>query len=176
MSFQLSTDRIIISDTDGHIVFDTNEKLFNGTNFVSGSIERPSRQATWRHDPGETGVAHDVNINTDVTLASIHASANAVVGSFKVSASDGKGVHGLGWFAATGTYVHYWSGQAIQGESPGDHHYSRNRAAYSFFASGGNLRLNERVTLGADHITNADTSITLSAITFEFKLYCGTFT
>lgn len=178
MTIETSPNRIVIRD-GSHVVFDTNERMLLLTDYVAGSKTLPKRTASYSKKGTNPAKETTVNVNQNHVLAGIHPSAELVVGSFFVStAGGGQGVNSLGWFSATGTYVHLWDGWALQAggvqDELGDKRRSYNRAAYTFQAQGGQLVLNERVTLQASKIANG-TTYSLLQRNFQYKLYCGTF-
>ncbi len=177
MGFFANNNRILIRDEDEHIMFDTDEGLFAGTDFISGTKVMPQRQATWSSGTNFS----NINVDDTYTLGSINPNADVVVGSFFVSTGAftilGKkfGASDQGWFAAGGTYVHLMLG----GNSPsfGDATWHcDNKAAYTFLAGGGLLQLNERVGLrAAVSFSPVNTTITLPPVTFQYKIFCGIF-
>lgn len=155
--------RLVLRGTDGNIRFDSDEKLFQATERVTGSIALGpwTASATWP--------ATRVNVNQEInhTLKSIHASCDTVVGAFSVTSSYSGGVSNLGWFNASGTYLHYANGS--NGTEYG-------MALFTFVASGGVLALNERIYLTADFPTGSGTiRHTLLALTIQYNLYVGSF-
>lgn len=167
--------RIVMRDTDGHVVFDTDERLFTATNSVSGSVTLGSYTAQNRN-----GVDLSfINVDTMHALASINASADTVRGSFAVSVSGGQGLlTGLGYFNASGTYVHFFDAVAPVLDGGGSNHSEiAQAAAYTFVASGGQLYIHERVQLKASNSTSASVtnSITLLAPTLTYNLFVGVF-
>lgn len=174
MPLRSATGRIWITDpTDTAIVFDTNERGFIPTNFVTGSVTIPQRVAQ-SIDGGQTT---NVDTQQTITLATVHADANAVVGSFKVTTTDGtpQGVHNFGWFSAGGTYIHsqlpktsIYNGVLYAGVVGGT-------SGYTFAASGGSLTLHERAVFRCTQAYSGfSSSMDQRAMTIEYKLYVGT--
>lgn len=174
MAFRASSGRIRVTDAaDAITVFDTQEGLFQATDFKSGQITIPQRVATWNHT---SGVFTDVNNNIDHALASVNAVADMVVGGFSVSVASPTGVSGLGWFNAGGTYMHTQHWLPFLLGSASENRVLGSIATYTFRCSGGALVLNERVYLMAPpNFAGVDSSLTLLAGTFSYKLYCGKF-
>lgn len=163
----ISSGRIILRGTDEVIRFDSDEKLFQATDRVTGSI---GVLGPWTAT-ATNGVKSDVNTETNRFLKSVNAHCDTVVGAFSLTSvgSPAYGVGGLGWFNASGTYVHYVSSSG----SAGDYGF----VAFTFFCSGGGLYLNERVVLGAAQpatggITNTHQVL---GLTMNYNLYCGSF-
>jgi hypothetical protein len=174
VSLDISAGQMVVVDETVDppvIVFDSSEKLFNCTDLVSGSVSLPARSAV--APTGKPTVTTSIDANH--LLGSVHASATHVFGSFVVSTGGGYGLDGLGLFNAAGTYVHYQSAQTAHNGATFFH--PTNFAGYTFFASAGGLYLNERVFLETGTvIPNITLSITLLAVTFNYKLFVGTLT
>lgn len=173
MAFRASAGRILVTDAaDQRIVFDSDEGLFSATDFVAGQITIPERVATYNGDTGE-----DVEVDNDIDhfLANVNAAADVVVGAFKVSTTTPQGLHGLGWYQGNGTYVHFFDDLGAV-TRPDENWNLYSIAAFTFRCSNGVLVLNERVILSAQ-ATLASVTITLTmyAITFDYKLFCGRF-
>lgn len=169
--------RIWMTDATGAVSFDTDERCFIATDFVSGSFGPTSSYTATasRNSLGQLRNSY-VDVSNTYTLASVHASADTVLGSFQVTASDSFGVANIGWFCAGGTYQH--------GVMPGLIIGSTTQVAvggstlYTFRASGGVLYLDQHVCLDAGTFVSPGTgtsTITHSALTFNYKFYVGTF-
>lgn len=170
---EVGAGRMRFRDTDGHIVFDTEERLLTLTDRKTGSIGLSGYTAT------ETNGSLDVrDIDTLHDLGAINAAADVVRGSFFVTTAGGDGtLNSIGWFNAGGTYVHYFGHAGPLGGPITTHGQVTQIAAYTFKASGGHLYLRERVMLKAtDSISSSVTfSVTMSAPTLSYNLFCGTF-
>lgn len=163
---EATSGRLVLRDTDGTTVFDSDEKLFQATTRATGSYSLGAREAT-----ATSGSKFDVDENNNYLLQSVNAACDTVVGSFRLTStgSPAYGVGGLGWFNASGSYVHYVASSG----AAGDYGF----AAYTFFCSGGGLYLNERIILGAAQpstggITNRHIVL---GLTFDYNLFCGSF-
>jgi len=168
----ISGGNITIRDTDGTIVFNTDERLFCATNSVSGSVSLNGYTAT---EPF-SGTSTRPNVDALYSLASINAAADTVRGSFYVTTGDGTGsVTARGWFNAGGTYVHQFVGTGV-GATPNNNAVVSCIAAYTFLASGGVLYLHERVYMrAADRNSIGSNSVTFPAVGIQYNLLCGTF-
>ena len=157
--------RLVLRGTDGLTRFDSDENLFQATTRATGSVSRGPWTAT-----RTTSVNNAINAETNTLLQSVNAACDTVVGSFKLTSvgSPSYGVGGLGWFNASGSYLHY------QQNSGGT---SWGLVAFTFYCSGGGLYLKERVLLSA--ATPSSPGITnthqVLGLTFEYNLYCGSF-
>ncbi|WP_127078333.1 hypothetical protein [Rhodomicrobium lacus] len=174
MSFHAQAGRIWIADTNGDVVFDTNEKGFNGTDYLTGSITLPEREAWLTKNDGAS-----VDVDQDWLLANVNTAANTVIGAFRADASVAQGVVNLGWFVANGTYLHYFDGFAPSITQPTLHGQPGLYALYTFMARGGQAVLNERVRLYCPNVSLSGSqrySITIKPLTLTYKLYVGTFT
>lgn len=173
MAFRASAGRILVTDAaDQRIVFDSDEGLFSATDFVAGQITIPERVATYN---GNNGDRFDVNNDIDHFLANVNAAADVVVGAFKVSTATPQGLHGLGWFQGNGTYVHYVDARGAV-TRPNENWNLGSIAAFTFRCANGVLVLNERVVLRAQTTLASEIiRLTMYAITFDYKLFCGRF-
>lgn len=179
----VSSGRIVLRDAaDGHTVFDTDERLFTVTDRVSGAIELHSHAArnnngndTHNIDGGSfsAGVADYDFLHT---LAAVNQDADTVRGAFSVTTNGGAqgGLTNLGYFNASGTYVHYLDGVSWLG-SAGSKIFVRQIAAYTFKCYGGSLYLRERVWLGANLSQDPGLTITVTLLapTFTYNLFAG---
>lgn len=175
MSLDISAGQMVVIDETVDppvIVFDSDERLFNCTDLVSGSYSIPDRSAV--APTGKPTVTTSIDINH--YLGPVHASATHIFGSFSVTtSSQTEGIAGIGIFNAAGTYVHYQSAQKAHNGATFFH--PTNFAGYTFFASAGSLYLNERVFLETGTvIPDIPNVITLFAVTFNYKLFVGTLT
>lgn len=153
--------RILMTRADGTIALDTNGRLFQGTDRLRGSVAIPARAATCNN-----GNFANVNLDRDQFIANVNQSADTVVGSFRVVSSSSFGVANLGWFNASGSYLHYQYAASD---------YSAGLAFYTFKAGNGQLVLNERVQLKAalSSSSGVTTKHTLVACTIQFNLFVG---
>ena len=171
---EIGAGRIAVRDTDGTVTFDTDEKLFIVTDFVSGSLGL-SAQTAHNNNFNDTPF---INLDTNHAISAINASADTVRGAFSVTTSGGaQGLHALGWFNATGTYIHYLGDINGALGNPTGFALVAQLAAYTFQASGGFLTMNERVRLKSKWSTSpgVTTTVTLFGVTIDYKLFCGTF-
>lgn len=159
-------------DTDDHVVFDTEERLMAITNNVSGSIGLSSRTAT------DTSTSHNpVNVDTLHSLSSVNAAAEVVRGSFFVSTTSGDGtLYNIGWFNASGTYVHMFETIGPLGGPQTTPSQVAVLMGLTFKTSGGTLYLRERVLMRATpSINSTQFSVTSSAVTLSYNLFTGFF-
>ena len=159
---EVSSGRIVLRDTDGSTRFDSDEKLFQATTRATGSVSLGPWEAT-----ATNGFKGDINSDTSYLLQSVNSACDTVVGSFQLTStgSPAYGVGGLGWFNASGSYVHYVASSGTIGDF--------GFVTFTFLCSGGGLYLNERVVLGAAQpstggITNRHIVLGLS---FEYNLF-----
>lgn len=172
MAFRASAGRITVTDAADLItVFDSDEGLFSASDFVTGSITTPARQAFF--DGTGAGVEYPLDYEEDHVLDTVNADADIVLGGFKVTTSVATGLSGLGWHQTNGTYMHYVESTGPL-TRPTEQWFPTNYAAYTFKCVAGTLYLNERVQMRAQ-ITAAPVFVTLTllAVTFDYKVYCG---
>lgn len=165
MSFYARAGRIHVTRPDGSIAFDSNERLFQVTDIVRGSLAIPQRAATFVSN-GSTW--NNVNANVDNEISDIHPHADTVLGSFKVIASTNAGVANLGWFNGSGSYMHLLYSDANRG---------LGLSFLTFKAAAGKLVLNERTRLYAGSTLTANVTLTLRqfGFTVQYYLACGSF-
>lgn len=165
---EVSSGLIRLRDTSGNIIFDSNEKLFQATQRLTGS----KTVGGWTASFTSSGsIITDVNTDTEHVLASINAACDTVVGSFEVSAASGGGVHNLGWFNGGGSYMHFHDGADATNRV-----ICQNMLAFTFRARSSQLVLHERVIMRAIVGIGVPTnSITIGAVTFNYNLYVGSF-
>lgn len=164
----VSAGRIVLRNVAGDTVFDSDQKLFQATSQETGTKVVGPWTASFDQP---TATFTDVNTDTLHELKTVNGNCDTVVGAFKVSVPSGSyGVSGVGWFNASGTYLHFLN------SSIGTRTIAQNMAAFTFEASGGKLYLRERVILrAAGGLGSPSNSITLLQTTFEYNLYVGSF-
>lgn len=161
-------------------VYGTDWRLFHYTDGIStpmtGTVSTPTRTAT-RTITSSSNVHDYVDIDVNTPIRSIHAMADVVRGQFFVSTSGtAYGVSNIGWFDASGSYVHYLGPNNAALGGPGNVSL-KSIASYTFYASGGTLYLNERVRLDAPRsFSNGVYRTILNGVTFQYSLRAGTFT
>lgn len=157
----------MLRGTDGAVRFDSDEKLFQGTDRATGSLSLGPWTAT-----STNGVRNTVSTNSNHFLKTVNAHCDTVVGAFRLTSvgDPDYGVGGLGWFNASGTYMHYLGGE-------GGVTFDYGFVALTFFCSGGGLYLNERVELSASQPQSGGITIThqVLGLTMQYNLYCGSF-
>lgn len=187
MSFKVTAGRIEIKSPSGDIVFDTDERLFIASDFKAGSVTRPARGTGYLYNGAQT-IWSPTDISETVDLGAVHASANAVVGGFRVSGAlatpvggsqsqAANGIRNYGWFTAGGTYAHSAMPMYVYGTTWLKYPFGL-LSLYTFRASGGRLFLDERTQGNPGYIAGGATgSINLNQeqITIDYKLFVGTY-
>lgn len=180
MSFTTSAGRMIVTD-GATTVFDTNERLFTVTNGpLTGSITLPDHTTTQQDSPL---VQNFIDVDTNHSLGySINSSADTIRGAFKVTAtvtdSAVARLQGLGWFNASGSYVHFMRPRSPTLSPTSNANAGLpNFAVYTFIISGGALYLNEQVRLSPNP-TGAGSGLTFTTMTLpgafiEYYLFVG---
>jgi hypothetical protein len=159
-------------DTDGSTIFDTEERLMALTDRASGSAGAYGPYTATQTTTTNT----NVDVDTLHSLGSINAAADVVRGSFSVSTVSGDGtLYNLGWFNASGTYVHLFEPAGPIGGPITTYSQITSISCYTFRAISGTLYLHERVLMTATVPTAGSFSITASALTLSYNLFCGTF-
>jgi hypothetical protein len=179
MALRHSAGRIWITDpTNTEIVFDTNERLFIATDFLSGSVSIPQRYAEWNRAFNGQETRTRVDIEDLYTLGSVNGDANTVVGAFKVTTqSSPQGVHDFGWFSAGGTYIHSQLARIATYNNIAHQNAAGGYSGYSFLAASGTARLHERVVFDCPRPEYSGwyQSINQNPMTIEYKLYVGSY-
>lgn len=166
---EVNAGLIRLKDTASRIIFDSNEKLFQAVSYHTGAQVCGSWTASYN---ANNGAIFDVDTDIVHFLAPINSVCDTAVGAFSVSTSSpGYGVQGLGWFNASGSYVHYFDAPSATTKN-----LCQQFCAFSFECDSGWLRLRERVVLRAlVGIGVPSNSITVNEITFDYKIYVGSF-
>lgn len=158
---------IRVRDTDGRVAFDSNERLFQATDYKTGSVTVPTRACFTDMNSGNVVNYSQYNtLDVDHALGSVNAHADVVVGATKVTASSWiGGIANVGWFNCNGTIV--------LGDAPTSTHF----LSYTFMAVSGALILRERICAWAQPGTvfNGRVTLTIPAFTFDYKIYAGSF-
>ena len=172
MGFTATAGRIVCTDASGNTKFDSNEKLFVITDFVSGMVTGSSFTAS--------AATNDISVadaTNNYSLGSVNASADTIRGAFKMSTTDARGIAISGWFNASGTYVHMWEGGGGVLTNLTDNIRLSRASAYTFLISGGVAYLRERCFMTANYggLAGTTQTVTVAAPTFQYKLFAGTF-
>jgi hypothetical protein len=161
---------MVITDTDGTEVFDTDDRLFTVTDGpIRGSFTTPVRTIT------RTTTAYTpININTNHTITSINGSANTIRGAFQATSTSSEEVSNLGWFNASGSWVRVLFPRypSLGGVSNAG---LPTMQVLTFVASGGVLYLNEQSRIEPQPLVGSVTSstVTFSPITLNYYLFAG---
>lgn len=158
---------IRLKDTDGRTVFDSDERLFQATDYKTGSVTIPTRACFTDVSGGSVvGYSQYNPYEENHSLGSINAHADVVVGAAKVTAATWVGgIANVGWFNCNGTII------------LGDHPTFTLFLAYTFKALGGSLILHEKVLAWAQpgSTFNGRVTLTIPSFLFEYKVYAGSF-
>lgn len=158
---------IRVRDTDGRVAFDSGERLFQATDYKTGSLTIPTRACFTDVDGGNVvGFSQYNTYDEDHALGSVNAHADVVVGATKVTAATWVGgIANVGWFNANGTIV--------LGDAPTFTIF----LGYTFMAVSGSLILRERICAWAapGSLFNGRVTLTIPSFLFEYKLYAGSF-
>lgn len=157
----ITSGRIVIRDTDGSIAFDTDERPFLPLASITGAITI--------NEASSTANSSEVTSYTDrlpspTLLGTCPAQCNVVRGAFYAAtagASFGDTGVPVGWYNASGTYVHAFE--------------NRSMCAYTFVATGGGVYLNERSVVIARRPSSGSVTLTIYAVTLTYKLIAGVF-
>lgn len=182
MAVIISPDRIALTEPSGAIRFDTDQRMFTATDFISGSWARPSTTAT-ATSFGRT------NVDTTVvqTLATgLHASADTVFGMIRtnwpVTTTNLQAEHigGTAWRNCNGSIVdvlschisHWREGGAVTTPK-----FEQAFSIYTMYIEAGALKVSERVIMQSMVASSGSTlySIGRAAGSLDYRVYCGFF-
>jgi len=155
LDITVSPPLIRVTDTDGHVVLNTSEKMFYArpVDYVTGTLTTQVRN---------TGT----NITVVHTLGSAHPSAAFVRGAMRVTTYGSTGINYEGvpvgrWINVSGTYVAAYTGRVMQ--------------LFTFRNNGGTVEMVEQLASAQE--TNAVGQIfQIGGITIDYRLICGQFT
>jgi hypothetical protein len=181
MTLVVSANRILIDDA-GHTVLDTSERLFTVTNGpLTGTVIKSGQSCSVPSYTTNT-VNGYVNRDDNTVVASINGSADTVRGAFKINFAPGSpftsvspGVLGLGWFNASGTYIHWLSANWDPSRSSTANYTLDTIMAFTFIASGGQLIFNERTRLVYPSNLSGASFIQTPNYNIDYHLFCGAF-
>lgn len=158
---EITSGRMVVRDTDGVIAFDSDERPFLPlTTTISGSVTISERSSS----ANSTTITSYADENNPIFLASCPSACTVVRGGFYVStagSSFGDVGVGIGWYNASGSYVHAAENRVM--------------CAYTFYASGGGVYLNERSVVVSRKPTSGTRTVTIFAVTLTYKLIAGVF-
>lgn len=155
MTLQITPGSLTCTDTDGHTVLSTAEKMWyaRGVDYISGSLTLPTRNT------GTTATS-------TYTLGTAHSSATFVRGAMKVSSYSSTGLQYTGidagiWVNVAGTFVMAYTIIVMH--------------TLTFQNSGGTVQLVEQ--FGSALQNNAfGQTYQVGGSTIEYRLICGQFT
>lgn len=154
MTLIITPGVITVTDTDGHTVLNTTEKLFYVTNSIVNTVTFPSR-----------ALSSDTAVMVNYTLGTCLASSTIVRGAAAVQASGSVGGGSAPvntWINVSGTYVHSCANNVFQ--------------AYTVIASGGTVYVQEQVYAGASSFFPGGQYLNVVGSTMTFRLLIGQFT
>lgn len=105
--FRANGSGFTIADATGRAIFDSSERMFHVTDTITGTKNFPQRQS---------GVNTHYDLSTTHVIGSCHALATHLVGAFRITfpgSNNPAGVPGFGWFAAGGSYIHWFDGTSM---------------------------------------------------------------
>lgn len=178
---------IVRRPTDNAVRFNSNEGLFHGTNYYSGTASLGSYSAVSGNVGGEATSPSLVNATTNNDLGAAASGATHVFGFMRSNGNTGGGVNagndGL-WRDASGTQVESWlycDNRAPSAITSGDQHTFMTHmgcmSLLTFYVSGGRLYLKERIVMRASNVPvgGANFTLTRPAITIDYRLLAGYF-
>lgn len=167
----ISAGRILLKNTSGTTVFDTDEKQFIVTDYKTGSTSFSSFSAS-----NTNAVDIGAGLRTDTnSLGSVNSFADTVRGAFFVTTAGQGQLFNLGWFNASGSYLHLFLG--TPGPFTSGNVGLGAVVTFTFSVSSGTLSCVRHAKAAANWSTSSSVtnSITVNAVTLNYKLFCGTF-
>ena len=175
MGLDISSSRIRMTDGSGNVRFDTNEKNFIPTDFVSDTISFPTY--TCQNFGG--GAETLINQNNVYTLATISSAANTVRGAGKFSTSSGN-FDASYTYNISGSIVYAWGGGTFY-SGPSvfcGHVVNTHSRVITFFCEAGSLKVRDCVVGSADDPSCTgvgSVTLTMAGFDVDFQVFCGTF-
>lgn len=154
--------RIHITNESAETVFDTDDKLFFATDFITGTHSVPQKDQS-------------TLLKTTTTLSACHSQATRAIGMAQVEFTVGQevaGMPGYGWFNVSGTYLHW-----IDGRQSTDYYRHGNATrlfALSFFCENGSLKIEEQIVMANRDIQD-NLLFTLRPFNLHYRIWCGLF-
>lgn len=163
-----------IEDTIGRAIFDGTERMFHVTDTLSCTVSIPSIVS---------GVGASAARTSTTVLGSCNAAATHLIGAFRVTfpgSSNPSGVPGFGWFAAGGTYIHWFDGSTFTTGGYANNPLLKDRinawGQYTPKVAGGQFLLDEQVYIFGYTSGGAASTYTQFAFTMECRFKAGLFT
>jgi hypothetical protein len=183
MTLRFEGTALVIRDGSNNIRFDSDEGLFHGTNWLTGSFSLNSYSATTTNVSGTQTYPGLADTTTDAAITSCDPGCTHVFGFMRATRSGGDipaYMNGV-WKDASGTQIEGWSSLDTRDSPlPADagtyRFYMGSMTLQTFYVSGGVLRFKERVILRAHNAPN-NSSVVLNrpAVTIEYQLLAGYF-
>jgi hypothetical protein len=174
LTLDISAGRIRLSDTTGHAVLDTDERLFHQTDYLAGSITIPARSS---------GVGSNVDVSRVMALGGCSADATHVIGAFQVvfpGTSNPSGVPGFGWFNVGGSYLHWFDGSSLTSAGLANDPYTKSEltqfSLYTYRVAAGQFLLDEWVRIAGYTNGGWGLSYTMNSFVMNYRLRAGLFT
>lgn len=163
MTATITPERIQVTNGGDEVTFDTDDRLFFSTDFLTGSLNIPER----------TSASYQTYTHV---IDDCHSSADKVVGVVNLDVSGlsvDAGIPGFGWFNAGGTYLHFLDGRS--GTRFHQHGNVARMSTYTFFCEGGELKCYETTNLANVDSFSGNVVFTQRAFTLHYRIWCGTF-
>jgi len=164
-----------IEDTIGRRIFDSAERMFHVTDTITGTKAITSKSS---------GVGASHFTSTTHVLGSCNAAATHLIGAFRITfpgAANPAGTPGFGWFAAGGSYLHWFDGSTEVWPSGLSNNPSLKGklnvwAQYTPRVAGGQFLLDEWVWINGYTSGGFASSYILYAFNMEYRFKAGLFT
>lgn len=165
---------ITVEDTLGRRIFDGAERMFHVTDTITGTKSISAKSS---------GVSSNHSTTTTHVLGSCNADATHLIGAFRITfpgASNPAGVPGFGWFAAGGSYIHWFDGSTFTTSNFANNPFIKGAvnawAQYTPRVAGGQFLLDELVYIFGYTSGGIASNYTLNAFDMEYRFKAGLFT
>lgn len=170
----LEAGLISIEDPTGRKIFDSGERMFHVTDTLIGSRS---------FGPYSSGVNSTVLGTTSHVIGSCNASATHLIGAFKITfpgSSNPSGVPGFGWFAAGGTYIHWFDGSTFTTSGYANNPAVKGRinawSQYTPRVAGGQFLIDEQYHIFGYTSGGIATNYTQFQFTMDYRFKAGLLT
>lgn len=166
MTLNLGADRITITDTDGSLIFDTNDKILH---ILPGLASGSRSYAALNWGSGTNPSTR----HTDVSLGAVNSNAQVIFGLARITYSSGLSSLPSGaWYTVGGSILH--EHKTFQSLSGTYGNFPSSMAALTFYLSGNTLRIKEDVVTCDDSIAGVNDNF--AGYTTTYRIYAGAFT
>lgn len=165
---------ITVEDTLGRRIFDSAERMFHVTDTLIGSKS---------FGPYVSGVGSSVSVTTSHVIGTCNAAATHLIGAFKITfpgSTNPAGVPGFGWFAAGGSYIHWFDGSTFTSSNLANNPAVKGNvnawSQYTPRVAGGQFLIDELLYIFGYTSGGLATNYTQYQFTMDYRFKAGLFT